>query len=199
MRKINEIFESIQGEGCNTGVPSVFIRFSGCNISCTFCDTKHQQGVNMTDDEIIEAVNKYRAPMIVLTGGEPSLFIDEDFVRLLKQKTGKIIAIETNGTRALPAGIDWITVSPKTGMSPTGDAKVACENANEVKVVDIGQDLDQYFKLPCVTPSTPMLLQPCFVEDAGEREKNTRLTIKRVLEDPRWRLSLQTHRLLDIR
>lgn len=153
----------------------------------------------MTDDEIIEEVNKYRAPMIVLTGGEPSLFIDEDFVKLLKQKTGKIIAIETNGTRALPAGIDWITVSPKTGMSPTGDAKVVCASANEVKVVDIGQDLDQYFKLPCVTPTTPMLLQPCFVEDAREREKNTRLTVKRVLEDPRWRLSLQTHRLLDIR
>lgn len=198
MRKINEIFESLQGEGSNTGVPAVFIRFSGCNLKCSFCDTGHEEGRMMSDEEIMAEVSKYKAPMIVLTGGEPSLFIDEKFIRKLKESTGKYIAIETNGTHDLPEGIDWVTVSPKTGMSDTGDSKVIWAYPDEIKVVDVGQDLEQYFSLPGVAASTPMLLQPCYVEDPAQREANTRRTIRRVLEDPRWRLSLQTHRILNI-
>ena len=99
MYKINEIFYSLQGEGFHTGTPAVFVRFSGCNLRCTFCDTQHQEGKMMSSQEIVDEVNKYPlAPLIVLTGGEPSLFIDEAFVEELKQKIGKTIAIETNGT-----------------------------------------------------------------------------------------------------
>lgn len=199
MKKINEIFYSIQGEGCHTGVPSVFIRFSGCNLKCSFCDTSHEEGRMMTDDEILEEIKKYPAQQIVLTGGEPSLFIDEDFIILLRKATGKRIAIETNGTHILPSGIDWVTVSPKVGMSPTGDASVKTVRADELKVVDVGQDLEPYFLLPCVSENTVMLLQPCHVEDEEENKKNTRRTIQRVMEDPRWRLSLQTHRLVGVR
>ena len=83
MRKINEIFYSLQGEGHHTGYPSVFIRFSGCNLECPFCDTDHEEGVYMSDDDIIHAVNLYTASWIVLTGGEPALHIDSDFVRML--------------------------------------------------------------------------------------------------------------------
>ena len=198
MRKINEIFYSIQGEGCNTGIPSVFLRFSGCNLKCGFCDTAHEEGEWMSDEEILQEVEKYPARWIVITGGEPSLFIDEEFVGKLKS-TGKKISIETNGTRVLPSGIDWVTVSPKTGMSETGDAEIKVEHADELKVVDVGQDLRPYFNLPCVGADTVMMLQPCYVEDGEEREKNTRQTIRRVLEDPRWRLSLQTHRYLGVR
>ena len=97
MYKINEIFHSLQGEGFYTGTPAVFVRFSGCNLRCAFCDTSHQDGQMMSLEEIINEVNKYPlAPLVVLTGGEPSLFIDEDFVVVLKQKTGKQVAIETN-------------------------------------------------------------------------------------------------------
>ena len=198
MRKINEIFRSIQGEGCHTGVPSVFVRFSGCNLKCGFCDTAHQDGIMMTDDEIIQEVMKYPASQIVLTGGEPSLFIDSGLIKKLKEATGLRIAIETNGTREVPEEIDWITVSPKIGMSEIGDSKIRIQRADELKVVDIGQNLEPYFNLKCVGEDTAMLLQPCFVEDLNEREKNTRLTIRRVLSDPRWRLSLQTHRLVGI-
>lgn len=198
MRKINEIFHSLQGEGTRAGVPAVFIRFSGCNLSCGFCDTSHQAGTLMTDEEIIEEVNKYRAPMIVLTGGEPSLWIDEGFIANLKKKTGKLIAIETNGTRLLPQGIDIVTVSPKMGMTNEGSAELAVEHADEMKVVDVGQDLDPYFGLKCVSATTAMLLQPCYVENSEERERNTRRTVQRVMSDPRWRLSLQTHRYLNI-
>ena len=153
----------------------------------------------MTDEEIFREVNSYPAHMIVLTGGEPSLWIDSEFIFKLKSVTCKNVAIETNGTNPLPQGIDWITVSPKTGMSDMGDSEVVCEYADELKVVDIGQDLDQYFSLNCVTSKTRMLLQPCHIDDPVQCEKNTRQTIRRVLEDPRWRLSLQTHRYIGVR
>lgn len=199
MKKINEIFLSVQGEGCRAGWPSVFVRFSGCNLKCWFCDTRHQEGREMTDEEIIEEVRKYKASQIVLTGGEPSLFINDEFVRKLKEACNLPVAIETNGTREVPEEIDWITVSPKIGIEGAAGAEIKVRRADELKVVDVGRDLESYFRLPCVTEETVMLLQPCYVEDEIQRKENTRRTVGRVLEDPRWRLSLQTHRYLGIR
>lgn len=199
MKKINEIFYSLQGEGHHTGYPSVFIRFSGCNLECPFCDTRHNDCVAMTDTDIIHAVNLYKADWVVLTGGEPGLHIDRDFIRLLHQATGKKVAIETNGTIPLPEGIDWITVSPKTGMEDMkGNPEIKVEKADEIKVVDLGQPLDSYFDLPCRKESTLMYLQPCYVKDKEQRRSNTMRTVRRVLADPRWTLSLQTHRYLGI-
>ena len=97
MRKINEIFYSLQGEGHHEGYPSVFVRFSGCNLNCSFCDTAHTEGIYMDDDAIIRAINLYSADWVVLTGGEPAMWIDEDFIHLLKRATGKKIAIEAVG------------------------------------------------------------------------------------------------------
>lgn len=199
MKKINEIFYSIQGEGCHTGVPSVFIRFSGCNLKCGFCDTNHLPFTEMTDDQIILEVKKFPARNIILTGGEPSLFIDEEFVLKLKKETGMKVSIETNGTHPLPLGIDWITVSPKSGMRVSGDATVCLTRADEIKVVDIGQDLEPYLSLSCVGEKTELLLQPCYDPNPFLRKMNLRRTIRRVKTDPRWRLSLQTHRYTGIR
>ena len=210
MRKINEIFYSLQGEGHHEGYPSVFIRFSGCNLSCPFCDTKHDKGIFMDDDAIIHAVKLYKADWIVLTGGEPALSIDADFIHLLRRATGKRIAIETNGTVPLPDGIDWITCSPKTGICRPGGLKpgeepsnpdfanVVIPYANEIKVVDVGQDLDPYFSLKCKGEDTIMYLQPCYVPDEEEFAKNRLRTVRRVLADPRWTLSVQLHRFLGI-
>lgn len=199
MRKINEIFYSLQGEGHHTGYPSVFIRFSGCNLQCPFCDTRHNEGIAMTDTDIVHAVNLYRADWVILTGGEPSLCIDADFIRLLHQATGKKIAIETNGTHPLPEGIDWVTVSPKTGIQDMiGNPSIKVDRADEIKVVDVGQDLDAYLDLPCRSKKTLMYLQPCYVADPKTRESNTLRTVRRVLQDPRWTLSLQIHRYLGI-
>lgn len=210
MRKINEIFYSLQGEGHHEGYPSVFIRFSGCNLSCPFCDTKHDKGIFMDDDAIIHAVKLYKADWIVLTGGEPALSIDADFIHLLRRATGKKIAIETNGTVPLPDGIDWITCSPKTGICRPGGLKpgeepsnpdfanVVIPYANEIKVVDVGQDLDPYFSLKCKGKDTIMYLQPCYVPDEEEFAKNRLRTVRRVLADPRWTLSVQLHRFLGI-
>lgn len=198
MKKINEIFYSLQGEGHHTGYPSVFIRFSGCNLKCGFCDTNHESGIMMNDNDIIRAVNLYSADWIVLTGGEPSLFADDDFVRLLKKATEKKIAIETNGTNPVSSYIDWVTVSPKGGLSGVADYEVKVEKADEVKVVDLGQDLEPYFSLPCVKEDTMMYLQPCYDPDPAVFEANRLRTVSRVLADPRWTLSVQVHRYLAI-
>ena len=195
MWKVNEIFYSLQGEGYNTGTASVFIRLSGCNLRCTFCDTRHEEGTMMSLPEIVEQVMRYpKAPLIVLTGGEPSLWIDEDFVTGLKQMTGKRIAIETNGTRPLPHGIDWVTLSPKTGIGDSGDLPVVLTHCDELKVVYLGQDLSQYDNIT----ADHRYLQPCWVSNESDRKRNMLATVQAVLDHPDWRLSLQTHRILGI-
>lgn len=196
-RKINEIFYSLQGEGAHTGVPSVFIRFSGCNLKCPFCDTMHHDGIMMSDEDIIERVNEDPANWIILTGGEPAMHIDEGFIRKLKKETGKKIAIETNGTIPLPRGIDWVTVSPKAEIcGEEGKGEIRITKADEIKVVDVGQPLEPYFALSCRGRETKMYLQPCWVSDQSHREINLRSTIRRVMDDPRWSLSVQLHRFL---
>ncbi len=181
MKKINEIFYSLQGEGYHTGTPAIFIRFSGCNLHCDFCDTQHETGVMMTDEEIIDEVKKYPARMVVLTGGEPSLWIDSHLLKMLHDN-GKYITIETNGTNELPGGIDWITCSPKSEKS------VVLKHINELKVVYEGQSLLQY-----ETYDTPnKFLQPC-------SNKNVKETIECIKNHPEWRLSLQTHLIIGIR
>lgn len=180
MRKINEIFYSLQGEGFHTGCPAVFVRFSGCNLKCGFCDTKHEDGVMMSDDEIIERVKSYPAKMVILTGGEPSLWIDERLIERLHE-AGKYICIETNGTRKLPEGIDWVTCSPKE------NAPVVIDRIDEVKVVYTNQDLKPYEAIP----AKHHYLQPCSCQ-------NTKEVVEFLLENPSWRLSLQTHKLINI-
>jgi len=195
MWKVNEIFYSLQGEGCNTGTASVFIRLSGCNLHCDFCDTCHEPGTMMSLPDIVELVMQYpNAPLIVLTGGEPSLWIDEAFVMGLKQKTGKRIAIETNGTHPLPNGIDWVTLSPKTGLGGNGDVPVVLDCCDELKVVYLGQDLAQYDNIT----ASYRYLQPCWVSDEKQCRLNMLATARAVMENPQWRLSLQTHRILGI-
>ena len=150
----------------------------------------------MTLEQLVGEINRYpAAPMIVLTGGEPSLFIDEQFVAELKRQTGKRIAIETNGTRPLPANIDWITLSPKSGFAG-GDAEpCVLTRCNELKVVYQGQDLSQYDKIE--TPNR--FLQPCYCDDVEQRRHNLQACTEAVMTHKGWRLSLQIHRILGIR
>ena len=195
MYKINEIFYSLQGEGYHSGTPAVFVRFSGCNLHCSFCDTQHQNGTMMSLQEIVDEVNKYPvAPLLVLTGGEPSLFIDEDFVAELKQKTGKKIAIETNGTRPLPTNLDWVTFSPKSAFEGGDLEPYVLKTCDELKVVYLGQDLAQYDGIA----AQHCFLQPCFCEDETQRQNHMKACIDAVKKNPGWRLSLQIHRVLGL-
>lgn len=180
MRKINEIFYSLQGEGFHTGTPSVFVRFSGCNLQCPFCDTEHESGNFMSDEQILEAINAFPANHVILTGGEPSLWIDQQFIDTL-HAAGKYICIETNGTHPLPSKIDWITCSPKEETS------VCLSSADEIKVVYTGQNLAEYLTIK----ASNYYLQPCSCQ-------NTTEVINYILQHPQWKLSLQTHKLINI-
>lgn len=180
MRKINEIFYSLQGEGFHTGTPALFIRFSGCNLKCSFCDTKHEEGEWMSDEDIVAKAKECPAKMVVLTGGEPSLWIDEAFVEKLHQ-AGKYVCIETNGTHPIPDSVDWITCSPKGAL-------VVLTRIDEVKVVYTGdEDVEPYLSLPAQVH----FLQPCSC-------KNTQEVVAYIQEHPQWRLSLQTHKWIGI-
>ncbi len=188
MYRINEIFYSLQGEGAHTGRPAVFVRFSGCNLRCPWCDTDFAAYREMKAEEIIAAVAVYPARFVVLTGGEPSLQVDEALVRALHD-AGWTIAIETNGTHSLPSGIDWVTVSPKEG------SRLVLTRADEVKVVYTGQDVERYL-LAIQAPS--YRLQPCSVIQEGVRTDNCEEVVRYCLEHPHWTLSLQTHKILHI-
>lgn len=179
MKKINEIFYSLQGEGFHTGTPAVFVRFSGCNLKCDFCDTRHEEGTWMSDEEILQAVSAYPSNMVILTGGEPSLWIDQAFIDLLHHAR-KYICIETNGTNPLPERIDWITCSPK-------GVPLQLAHMDEVKVVYTGQELTEYEHLKAKWH----FLQPCSC-------RNTEEVVEYILHHPQWRLSLQTHKLIGI-
>lgn len=149
----------------------------------------------MSLEEIVDEINGYpNASMVILTGGEPSLFINDNFVRELK-KTGKAIAIETNGTRPLPSNLDWVTFSPKTGF-PGGDVEpCTLKHCDELKVVYLGQDLQQYKAIR----ANHRFLQPCFSDDEIQRRANMKACVEAVMNNPGWRLSLQVHRVLNIR
>ncbi len=194
-----EMFESIQGEGELTGTPSLFIRMGGCNLACPFCDTDFDNPVLTPESEIISTVAASTMPLIVLTGGEPTLTIDSEFIAALHTAApDKTITIETNGTQPLPAGLNHVTISPKS--RPDGSLyPILADHADEIKVVYTGQNLEPYFKLRCSRPDTRYFLQPCWTPDCRTREANLRATIAAVMSDPRWRLSLQTHRILGVR
>ena len=194
MMRVNEIFYSLQGEGFNTGTPAVFIRFSGCNLQCPFCDTQHQDGKEMTEGDIIEEVAHYKANLVVVTGGEPALQLTESLVEML-HFLGKTVAVETNGTVELPKNVDWITLSPKDAFLGEKAMPVLRE-ADELKIVYDGENEPKLYENIKINHR---FLQPC---DTGDTEKNKEIikkTIEFCKEHPEWRLSLQIHKILNIR
>ena len=194
MKKINEIFYSLQGEGHNTGTPAIFIRFAGCNLNCSFCDTDNNHGKIMTDDDICKEVCKYPAQLIIATGGEPGLSLDDTLIDML-HNVGKKVAIETNGTQILPTSADWITISPKDLYIP--EAKNVLKNVNEVKVVFTKYDLNYDHYLTDINANY-YYLQPC---DTGDNEQNAIIvaeTVKYIKLHPKWNLSLQMHKYINI-
>ncbi|MBO4341280.1 MAG: radical SAM protein [Bacteroidales bacterium] len=189
--RVNEIFLSLQGEGFWTGMPMVFLRLSGCNLACPFCDTRHESYTEMGVEEVVEAVKKSakECRRICITGGEPLLQLEESLIGVLHSE-GFIIHVETNGTLPAPEGIDWITCSPKGVM--------ALERADELKVVFTGEDSPlPYESFP--VPEGRRFLQPCDTSDHAKNAELLSRTINYITAHPWWRLSLQTHKLTGIR
>ncbi len=197
MYRVNEIFYSLQGEGYWTGTPMVFLRLSGCNLKCPFCDTDHGGYREMSAEEIVAEVLRTggECRKVCVTGGEPSLQLDKTLVDAL-HRAGMRVHVETNGTRPLPEGVDWITLSPKTDVKGLrGDGTVVLERADEVKVVYEDSVAGKW----AAFPAEWHFLQPC---DTGDETKNWAVlaeTIDHIQRNPVWRLSLQTHKLLNIR
>jgi 7-carboxy-7-deazaguanine synthase (Cx14CxxC type) len=208
MYQVKEIFYTLQGEGANAGTPAVFCRFAGCNLwsgreedrataKCRFCDTDFVGtdgpggGKFETADALARACRaavtaSYGPAMVVLTGGEPMLQVDQDLIDALHGR-GFSIAIETNGTLAVPDAIDWVCVSPKAGQPLVqlwGD---------ELKLVypQAGIDPAQYQLLEF----EHRFLQPM---DGPDQASNTLAAIAYCKANPPWRLSVQTHKVLGI-
>lgn len=200
--KVNEIFYSLQGEGHYTGTPAVFVRFAGCNLRCWFCDTDFEKGDEMNEDEIVEAVLQYPTRYVVITGGEPTLQITASLCDKLRAH-GLYLMMETNGTRPLPEGckVDWITCSPKLIDVEEGKRKIATirlRHIDELKVVfedSPTQDMALYEQIP----ATEYRLQPCDTQDPLCNQAILNKTIKYILQHPKWKLSLQTHKILHVR
>ncbi|MBM3337849.1 MAG: 7-carboxy-7-deazaguanine synthase [Betaproteobacteria bacterium] len=206
---VKEIFYTLQGEGAQAGRPAVFCRFSGCNLwsgreqdrasaVCHFCDTDFVGTDGVLGDKypgagqlaaVIDAqwpVARAGKKYVVFTGGEPLLQLDSPLIDAL-HAFGFEVAIETNGTLPVPAGVDWICVSPKA------DAPLVVDRGDELKVVipQHGQNLSNYALLAF----THFFLQPM---DGPALADNTRRAIDLCKSNPQWRLSLQTHKLLQI-
>lgn len=189
---VNEIFYSLQGEGYHTGIPAIFIRLSGCNLRCDFCDTDFTASSLMTPDTIIETAKNFPAKTVIITGGEPTLYNLEPLVLALHEEHFKV-HLETNGTSAPCPGIDWITCSPKlhhkNGIIGYHVDERMFTMTDELKIVY--QDDDIFEQVASMFATSNKFLQPCSCS-------NTAQTVAYILAHPRWRLSLQTHKLIDI-
>lgn len=209
MYSVKEMFYTLQGEGGQAGRPAVFCRFSGCNLwsgreqdrataVCDFCDTDfvgtdgQNGGKFATADELAAAVQALwpdpaqGRPYVVCTGGEPALQLDRPLVDAL-HAAGFEIAVETNGTRVLPDGIDWICVSPKAGTE---------------LVVTRGQELKLVYPQPLAAPErfAELAFEQFFLQplDGPAARDNQQRCVAYCLQHPQWRLSLQTHKILGI-
>ncbi len=206
---VKEIFYTLQGEGLRAGRPAVFCRFAGCNLwsgreedrstaVCQFCDTDFVGtdgtlgGKFVTPEQLAEQIaalwpEHKQQRYVVLTGGEPLLQVDAALIQALHHQDFEI-ALETNGTLAVPEGVDWICVSPKAG------ADWVQKTGNELKLV-----YPQPTLMPDALTTTNFdhyLLQPM---DGLFQKQNTRKAIDYCQQNPDWRLSVQTHKFLDIR
>jgi len=210
--KVNEIFYSIQGEGYHAGTPAVFVRFSGCNLSCPFCDTRHQTGTEMTGAMIAEAVvaaSHGKVEFVVLTGGEPLLQVDDALLGCLYLRLSRTatVAIETNGTvkplceQWLPERRrrTWITCSPKTDGVP----ELPLCYINEIKLVYPGTADPVAVEKWALSLSNmydnkyvPLLfLQPCTDPNPEVTQANIDKAVEFVKQNKGWRLSLQTQKM----
>jgi 7-carboxy-7-deazaguanine synthase len=210
---VKEIIYTLQGEGAQSGRAAVFCRFAGCNLwsgherdrdtaVCRFCDTDFvgtdgpNGGEFASAGEVVDAIvrqwpsvatnAKGAKPLVVCTGGEPLLQMDDRLIEALHER-GFEIAVETNGTLPLPVGIDWSCVSPKAGTA------LRLFAGDELKLIypQAGAEPEQFEDLDF----RHFFLQPM---DGPELSRNTRLAVDYCLAHPRWRISLQTHKILGI-
>ena len=193
-----EIFESLQGEGRNTGRPCVFVRFAGCNLRCPWCDTDVGKRFEVSLDELLAELGQYQTKSVILTGGEPTLQKDmPELVAALKQ-AGYWIAVETNGTQGADwlGFVDYVACSPKADFAGRYEAEGTLRAADEVRVVASSEDVVGFCrKMRERIAATDYYVSPC--EREGESDFATAKSVLGRLGD--WSLSVQLHKLLGFR
>ena len=189
-----EMFESLQGEGRNTGRPCVFIRFAGCNLKCPWCDTDVARRFSLTLDELVEEVKGFRAKSVILTGGEPTIAEGmPELVAALKRE-GYWIAVETNGTNDAPwlSFVDYVACSPKAEFPDS----VRIASADEVRVVASSENVADFCRdIRRRISATDYYVSPC--ERDGDIGFAVAKSVLSKLEG--WSLSVQLHKLLGFR
>lgn len=212
---IVEIFESLQGEGFNTGMPSVFIRFGKCNLTCPWCDTQYNRFKSMTLAEISQQVSQFKTKNIIITGGEPTLVANLTILLNHFKQQGYFLAIETNGLKPVPAEIDYIATSPKRLYREKYQQR-CITFADEVRIVNdqtentllptneifsfcqqIAQQIKakHYYLSPCETGGKFNLLETIkLIGQLNQNPINNNTTNSPI----HWQLSLQTHKLAGI-
>lgn len=194
---VNEIFYSLQGEGLNVGRAAVFVRLSGCNLACSYCDTEFQTGKEMSLEEIAESIKSYPAKFLIWTGGEPTLQLTDATVDFFHQ-LGYFQAIETNGTRAVPKGIDYITCSPKP--EALSRLKSFFPNGVDEFRFPLGADTPLPPEIEELPPAQSYLVSPIFIGDNAMHLDLSAVArcVDFVKVRPKWRLSIQMHKLIHI-
>ena len=197
--RIVEIFETLQGEGFNTGMPSIFIRFGKCNLACPWCDTNYNQYTTKTLAEIMAVVRGFSAKNIIITGGEPTIQPNlEQLLDVLKAE-GYFIAVETNGLKPVPKQIDYIATSPKR-IYQKNYLKHHIPFAHEVRIVVDGDMLEFCEQIENTIPAERYYLSPCETDGVMNMlETITQLgKLNQRSHKPRWQLSIQTHKMAGI-
>jgi 7-carboxy-7-deazaguanine synthase len=189
--RVNEIFYSIQGEGARAGEPSIFIRLSGCDLACGFCDTEFKSGKDMTLPELRNYIQRWPCRWIVWTGGEPMLQLNDATIEYFKE-CGYKQACESNGNHKIPRQLDWIVVSPKVAEHVL--ARHFPEGVDELRYVrHSGQPS---VPEPAIT-AKHYYLSPIFNGQVPNRE-NVMHCMELILANPKWKLSLQLHKLIGV-
>lgn len=189
---VKEIFYSLQGEGGRQGEASVFIRLTGCNLACSFCDTDFNGGIVMSVNQIMSRISCYPCRRIIWTGGEPMLQLNDEIVSFFKSN-GYFQAIESNGHYPLPGLLDYTVISPKGNI---GYARTINPKVNEIRLpVRIGDNLPELTLLP---EADSYFLSPVFTGEKSSTLGNIDYCVSQIKQNNLWRLSVQMHKLIGI-
>ncbi len=190
---VNEIFYSLQGEGGRQGEASIFIRLTGCNLHCDFCDTDFETGKAMTLEALHTIILQYPCRWIVWTGGEPTLQLTDEVLYFFKKK-GYKQAVESNGTQKLSAVFDYTVLSPKG--CHWASAKQLNPQVDEVRLPV--REQDELPEVEALPQAKNYFLSPIFALNEVETQHNINYCVVQILKRPQWRLSVQIHKLIGI-
>jgi len=191
--KVKEIFFSLQGEGGRQGAASIFVRLSGCNMKCDFCDTDFSGGEDMSCEQILSQIQHIPCQWMVWTGGEPTVQLTDACLQFFK-RAGFRQAIESNGSNPLSILLDYTVVSPKGNMN---DAKKINPHVDEVRLPIRKNDIVPLIEM--LPKAAYYFISPVFSDNPAETKENIDYCVQQIMQNTGWRLSLQIHKLIGIK